>query len=140
MLLPSANKPTEMTPHSPVGAVHRDRAHRIVDLHLSFDKLDREAHQHARDQPDDDSADGVHEAAGRRDGDQAGQQAVAGHGGVRLAVAQPHVQHGAEGAGHARQHGIHRDAADAQIAVAGSAQRGARIKPEPAEGQDEAAR
>ena len=84
-------------------------------------------------------ADGVDEAAGRGDGHQPGQQAVAGHGRVRLAVAQPHVEHGAEAARHPGQHGVHRDGADAQAAVAGSAQRRAGIESEPAEGQNEAA-
>ena len=41
-----------------VGAVDRDGAHRIVDLHDFLDELNREAHQHAGDQSDDDGADG----------------------------------------------------------------------------------
>ena len=36
-----------------VGAVHRDRADRVVQLQHALDELAREAHEHAGDQADD---------------------------------------------------------------------------------------
>src|SRR5438552_9236193 len=59
--------------HAPqaAGPVHRGRAHRIVDLHDPLEELDAQADEHAGREADDGGADGVDEAAGRGDRDQA---------------------------------------------------------------------
>src|SRR5579883_2605026 len=75
--------------HAPeaVGAVDRDRAHRVVDLELPLDEEDRFDHQDSGDQSDDAGAEGPHERAGRGDRDQACEHAVAHHGRVGLVAA-----------------------------------------------------
>ena len=51
----------------------------------------------------------------------------------------PHVEQRAKGAGAAGEHGVDSDRADAQATGSGSAQGAAGVEAEPAEGQDEAA-
>ena len=82
--------------------------------------------------------DGADETAGRGDCDQASQQPVAAHRGVRLALHCPHVEQRTEGAGATGQHGVDGDGADAQVAGGGGAKGAAGIESEPSEGQNEA--
>ncbi len=97
--------------------MNRNRADGIVDFHHVLDECAAQADQDAGDEADDARAHRADEAAGRGDRDQARQQAVAAHRGIGLALQHPHVEDGAEGSGAARQHGVHRDRADAQVAV-----------------------
>src|SRR5579862_1825342 len=116
-----------------------NRTNRVFHFYYHGDDVHREADQNTGYQADDAGANGVDEAAGSRDRYQSGQQSIARHRRIRLSITHPHVKHRAERPGHARQHGIHRDGADAQIAVARSAESGSGIKAEPAERQDETA-
>ena len=118
--------------------MHGDRADDVVELHLAFDEFHRQCAQQAGDEADDDRTHRIDEAAGRGDGDQACEQAVAGHRRVGFAVAQPHVIHRAERSGHPGEHRVHGHRADAEVAVGRGAQRRTRVEPEPAEREDEA--
>src|SRR5205823_8959939 len=61
------------------------------------------------------------------------------HGSVGFVIAQPHIEHRPKRPGHAREHGVHSNGADAQAAVAGSTEGRTGIKSKPTKGQDEAA-
>src|SRR5208337_1192076 len=121
-------------------AVHRDGAYGVVHFQYAFDEGHGDTYQDASDQADDDRADWIYKAGRGGDGHQAGEEAVAGHGSVGFALNGPHVQHGADESRGAGEHGVHRDGTDAQVAVARSTERGAGIKAEPAEGQNQATR
>src|SRR5947209_842765 len=58
------------------GSMYGDRAHWIIDFHDPLHKFDRKTHQYPGDQPQNDTADCVHETAGCGDSDQAGQQSI----------------------------------------------------------------
>jgi hypothetical protein len=68
--------------------VDADRADRVIDLDL-VEEQHREHHEHATDAPDHDRPDRGDGADRSRDGDEAGEDAVADHREVRLAGDQP---------------------------------------------------
>src|SRR5437762_9592694 len=118
---------------------YRGRAHGVVDLHHALEELDAQADEHAGREADDRRADRVDEAARGRDRREPGEEPVPAHRRVGLSEAHPHVEEGAEGAGAAREHGVHGDRADAEVAGARRPERASGVEAEPAEGEDEAA-
>jgi hypothetical protein len=63
-------------PAAPHNAVHRHRAHRIVDFEFLVQKLDGHHDQHARHRADEGGAPGGHRVAAGGDGYQPAQRAV----------------------------------------------------------------
>ena len=115
--------------------MHADRTNRIVNAAF----LPKE---HAEDDEDtghcanDECAYRSDEGAGRGDGHESCQHAVAHHAGIGLAVLEPHVEDAAQGGRHTGDHGVHGNDTDATVATG---QRAAGVESEPAERQDERA-
>lgn len=79
---------------------------------------------------------GVTADAPSRDGDEAGEQAVAGHARIGLAGLDPHDRHGRHGAGRGGEGGRHGDRADGRV----GRQLRARVEAVPAHEEDEHAK
>src|SRR5206468_9184171 len=88
---------------------------------------------------EDRGADGIYETARGRNRDEPREETVAAHRGVGLPEPDPHVEDGSEGARAAREHGVDRDRADTEVAVARGPEGAPRVEAEPPEGEDEAA-
>src|SRR5579872_5800451 len=116
-----------------------DSADWIVNFENVFEERAAEANENASDQADDAGAYAAYETTWRGDCDQPGEQAVAAHRIVHFAVLYPHIKKRTERSGAARQHRIHRDAADSQVTGCRSAQRAAGVESEPTERKNEAA-
>ena len=128
--------PSERMPQIPHVAVHARGADRVVDPELLLDEHGGDDDENARDGADQNGSRRADERARRRDRDHAGEHAVRKPSRIRAPVAIPDVESRGKGTGCRRQHGVHRDDADARI---GEGQGRARIEAEPAEREDEGA-
>jgi len=124
----------EYAPQS-TDAVNADRSDGVVDA-FAFHEEDAPDDDEACDDADEERGHRADKRAGRGDGDETAEHAVAHHGRVWLAVDFPQedaCRHGGSAGG---EHGVDRDQADA---VGRAAKGGAGIEAEPAEGEYECA-
>src|SRR5262245_36502933 len=120
--------------------MHGNRSNRIIDFKASVNEFDAQTNQHSSDNTDDGGANCAYKSARRRNSDQARQQTVAGHRGIRFSIPDPHVENRSERPSATGKHRVYGNRTDAQCSVTGSGKRAARIEAEPAKGENETPR